>query len=183
MTDQNIVASTVSNGDINPRDVTPVNHVTTDWLHKGLNWLSYNRFTALAVGLAAITVSLSSCTFTAPDPVTGIKATKEVLAASLKAEADTATVKYVKLEADFKAALGTMQAQDATVIAKYQAAIDNVIKQEQTWFAVAQWVNQLPIVAGNPLLGSAIGLGGLLLAGGTKLDNSRKDKVITQLAS
>lgn len=180
MTDSNIVANTITNPEDTNNSTGPV---SKDWLHRLLNWISYNRYTAIAGCVAVACVSLSSCTFTAPDPITGKPATKEVLAASLKAEADTAMVKYAKLEADFKAALGTMQAQDATVIAKYQAAIDNVAKQERTWAAVADWVTQLPIVSSNPLIGSAVGLGGLLLAGGTKMDNFRKDKVIAQLNS
>lgn len=154
-----------------------------DYVHNGFKWLSNNRYTALGSVIAASSLFLASCQFTSKDPLTGEKATKEVLVANAEATAKTSIAKYEKLEADFKASLAAMQEADARTIAKYEAAVADIERQQQTWTSVLAWVKTVPGVGENPLLGGALGLAGAVFGLGVGVDNRRKDKVIKQAKS
>lgn len=149
-----------------------------DYLHEALKWVSYNRYTVAAAGVAGLFLSLASCQFTAKDPLTGERVTKEVLQANLEAKGKSAIAGYDKMLADYKAALAVAQANDSVLFAQYQASMDSIDKQKEFWQGALQWVSQIPAVSGNPLLGGALGLGGALFGVGTMADNRRKDRKI-----
>ena len=150
----------------------------TDYVHAVLKWISYNRYTVASLGVAGLFLGLASCQFTAKDPLTGEKVTKEVLQATLEAKAKSSIAGYDKMLADYKVALAVAQENDAVLFAQYQASMDSIDQQKQFWQGVIQWVGQIPAVSGNPLLGGALGLGGTLFGIGTLADNRRKDRKI-----
>lgn len=154
-----------------------------DYFHSTVKWISHNRYTFFGLGIAATILSLSACTFTAKDPKTGKEATKQELITSIEAEAKTSASKYKKLEAEFLDALAQMEAEDARLIAQYEAAIANIDRQEQTWTQVLSWVNSIPAVGSNPVLGGALGLAGMVFGLGVGVDNRRKDRVIKRSKS
>lgn len=152
-----------------------------DYVHNVFSWLEKNRYTALATVVAGSSVFLASCSFTAKDPLTGTKVTKEELIANVEATATSSVSKYKKLEADFQAQLASLQEADAKTIAQYEAAIADIDRQRETWTSVISWVQQIPAVGANPLLGGALGLAGAVFGVGVGVDNKRKDKVIKDL--
>lgn len=150
----------------------------TDYVHEILKWVSYNRYTVAATTVAGLFLGLASCQFTAKDPLTGEKVTKEVLQATLEAKAKSSVAGYDKMLADYKAALAVAQENDSVLFARYESAMNQIDQQKQFWQGVIQWVEQIPAVSGNPLLGGALGLGGTLFGIGTLADNRRKDRKI-----
>ncbi len=58
-----------------------------DWIHKFTNWLSYNRYFALAIFVATVFLVLPACEFTATSPKDGSKKTESALITDLEAEA------------------------------------------------------------------------------------------------
>lgn len=153
----------------------------TDYVHNTFSWLEKNRYTALAAVIACSSVFLASCTFTAKDPLTGSKVTKDELVANLDATAKTSVAKYKQLEANFQVELAGLQEADVRIIAQYEAAILDIDRQRETWTSVISWVQQIPAVGANPLLGGALGLAGAVFGLGVGVDNKRKDKVIKDL--
>lgn len=57
-----------------------------DWIHKFTNWLSYNRYLALAVIVASVFLVLPACEFTATSPKDGSKKTENALLTDLQSE-------------------------------------------------------------------------------------------------
>ena len=150
----------------------------TDWFHKALKAVSYNRYTVLALMVAGATVALSGCSITAKDPISGESVTKEQLAANLKAASIKKEAELAKIKSEYEFQVQTATAGDTMLVAQYQAAMDVITKREQFWQSAVNWLGQVPAVSSNPLLGGALGLAGALFGMGTLADNRRKDAVI-----
>lgn len=152
-----------------------------DYVHAAFKWVSNNRYSVLATVVAGASVFLASCSFKAKDPLSGAEVTKDELRANIESEASKNLSKYKLLEADYAAKLAELQANDAKLIAQYEAAVASIERQEQTWESVLSWVQSIPAVGANPYLGGALGLAGAVFGLGVGLDNKRKDKVIKDL--
>jgi len=150
----------------------------TDWFHKALKAVSYNRYTVLALMVAGATVALSGCAITGKDPISGRMATKEELAASLKAHAAEREAQLAKMKSDYEFQIQTASSGDILLVAQFQAAMDGITRQEQFWQSAVSWLGQIPAVSTNPLLGGALGLAGALFGGGVLADNRRKDALL-----
>jgi hypothetical protein len=159
-----------------------------DFLHALLNWIDHNRYvTAGCLALGTLVLAMTACQPTADSPFTHQPATeREILAqtqayqAQLDAQTRSAALTYQQT-------LTNLQAQAAAGQAKAQAALDDIAQRKQAIQAALDALSQFTAAAGGPvygpMIGSVIGVAGVLLGLGAAADSRRKDQVILDIKS
>ena len=145
----------------------------TDYLHKALKWVSYNRwvFAALIVAVGLIATSVGGCEATTTSPFSGGDVSRTQLDAEAQAWAATQKAKLESIKA-------ASDGKQAAII----AAESDLQRQEEAIDGVLAAISEYGVPASGPyapLLAAGIGiLGGLL---GRRADSKRKDAVIINL--
>ena len=148
--------------------------MSKDIVHDAAKIVDHNRYTVLAIAVVlALTWWVAGCSSKTlslvPDKAArGVKVTRPELQAEL-------TTLYAELES-----------QVASIEARAGAAVADLDKQDTLKRNVAEAIPALAVAVGAPpsiisMLPLLLGAGGFAAAGGLKLDNMKKDKVITTL--
>lgn len=175
-----------------------------DLLHRFLNWVSYNRYTALAAIVAVAAVTLAGCQFKAADPVTGQRMTAQELQDAQAKQHAAAIVDQARAQKDFDSAgkaakaafdkalqdagdkfdIGTQERSNRIADADraYTTAQDDIARKNAMVGGVLNLV-QTALSAAPPSLLGGFALGGVALALGQFGDRKRKDAVIARLSA
>lgn len=175
------------------------NLTIADRLFKGLD---HNRYTAIAAALGVTLVSFAGCQATSTSPYSDKPATRDQieleridyerqqLLARAKREGDAkrrieaiitaANQQVAEISSELTFAQQAEEAAKAKLDAQADLAIADIERREALVVEAINFVNSLPVVQANPLLGTAIGMAATALLGGVVVDNRRKDKVIKQ---
>lgn len=183
----------------------------TDFLHGIAKWIDHNRYTAAAIGLVVLAALLiTACQPTTLSPISGEKVTADQLqadavgwAASKEAEATTADAEHAAALAALDPESPDYAAQQAAEIAAHTRVISKIgaevtgmaakveaaaadLERQQNFLAnaltgIGTLAAQVAPPPWSEIILGLLSLGGVTLATGIKLDNTRKDTVIAEL--
>jgi len=148
--------------------------MSKDIVHEAAKCVDHNRYTAIAIAIVlALTWWVAGCSSKTlslkPDKAAqGVKVTRHELQAEL-------TTLYAELES-----------QATSLEARAGAAVADLDRQDTLRRNIAEAIPAVAVAVGAPpsiisMLPLLLGAGGVAVAGGLKLDNRKKDKVIETL--
>lgn len=146
----------------------------TDWFHKAVKWISYNRYTAVALVLGVVLVSGVSCQSKAPSPITGRPATIRELNAQFDVWMEEAKARTDKAYAAYLAEVKAIEAEGAALDPQFAAAFLEIEEKDRIKVAVLEMAGR--VLPAAPGLSEGLALAAMLLTGGVVADNRRKDK-------
>ncbi len=155
----------------------------TDLLHASLKWIDHNRYVASGALLAGTTLLvLTACEPKAVSPFDGQPATQSQLIAQAQSYQAQLNGQLKTAELTYQQTLAQLQVDAASHQAKAQAALEDIEQRKQAIRLAIESIAQFASTAAGPqyasMLGSAVGIAGVLLGAGAAADSRRKDQVI-----
>lgn len=155
----------------------------SDFLHALLQWVDYNRYIACgALVTAALLVTLTACEPKAVSPFDGQRVTQTTLEAQVQAYQAKLDGQVKTAELTYQQTLAQLEADAASYQAHAQAAVEDIQRRKQALQLAMESLAQLTSAAAGPeyasMIGSAVGIAGVLLGTAAAADSRRKDQII-----
>jgi hypothetical protein len=142
----------------------------SDLFHRALKWMDHNRYL---------------CEPRAVSPFNGQPATQSQLQAQAQAYQAHLQSQLQSAELTYQQTLTQLEAEAAAHQAHAQAALDDIHRRKQALLHVVESLAQVASATAGPsyasLIGSAVGIAGVLLGAGAAADSRRKDQVILSM--
>lgn len=151
-----------------------------------LKWVSYNRYLAIASLLAgAVLLFSTACEPRAISPFTDEPATQPQLVAQTQAYQAQLDARVKSAELTYQDTLAQLQADATSHQVSAAAALDEIIQKKQAIHLAIESLATVASTAAGPqyasMIGSAVGIAGVLLGLGAAADSQRKDSVILSI--
>jgi len=158
----------------------------SDLVHIALKWMDHNRYLASGVVLAGVTLAgLAGCEPRAVSPFDGQPATQAQLHAQAQAYQAQLETQLRSAELTYQQTLAQLEADAAAHQAHAQAALEDIQRRKQALMHVVESLAQITSAATGPsyasMIGSAVGIAGVLLGAGAAADSRRKDQIILSI--
>lgn len=160
----------------------------TDWFHQTAKWADHNRYVAGGLlGIGVLGVTLVACEPKAASPFTHEPVTQRQLLAQVQAYQAELDGKAKAASLTYQQTLVSLQTQATQGQVNAQAALDDIQQKKQAIALAVESLAQLTTAAAGagyaPMIGSVVGIAGVLLGVGAAADSRRKDQVILKIKS
>ena len=159
-----------------------------DLLHALLKWVDHNRYVAAGVGVSAVLlVVLAACEPKAQSPFTHEPVTQGQLLAQVQAFEARLQGQAKAAHLSYQQTLVSLEAEASAGQVNAQAALDDIAQRKAAIALAVESLAQLTTAAAGagyaPMIGSVVGVAGVLLGLGAAADSRRKDQVILKIKS
>lgn len=157
-----------------------------DAFHILLNWVDHNRYLAFASVLAgAVLLFTTACEPRAQSPFTDEAVTQSQLVAQSQAYQAQLDARVKSAELTYQDTLAHLQADATAHQVAAAAALQEIAQKKQAIHLALESLATIASTAAGPqyasMIGSAVGIAGVLLGLGAAADSQRKDNVILQI--
>lgn len=158
-----------------------------DLFHTTVNWVDHNRYLAgSTLGAAALLVTMSACEPKADSPFTHAPVTQRQLLAEVQAYQAKLDGQVKSAHLTYQQTLVDLQTQATAGQVNAQAALEDIQQKKQAIALAVESLAQISSAAAGgyaPMIGSVVGVAGVLLGLGAAADSRRKDQVILHIKS